>query len=176
MKFSFPSEVVVTLNKVEGHPSPPEDFRKKMMVALKDFFNEKLEEEPWDMVQATLWYVVQRLPLFKEKRMMVKLKNIVDDRDAGLFDFKVFLSKRPEVYPTWNLDGPESDDEEAPADPFFCMQVNVTLVTIDSLQKNSGLVVSKLVEQNQPLLLKGRPMPKTVVKYVQNLTSKDLSS
>ena len=107
---------------------------------------------------------------------MVKLKNIVDDRDAGLFEFKVFLSKRPEVYPTWNLDGPESDDEEAPADPFFCMQVNVTLVTIDSLQKNSGLVVSKLVEQNQPLLLKGRPMPKTVVKYVQNLTSKDLSS
>ena len=47
MMFSFPSEVVVTMNKVEGHPSPPEDFQKKMMVALKDFFNEKLEEEPW---------------------------------------------------------------------------------------------------------------------------------
>ena len=73
------------------------------------------------MVQATLWYVVQRLPLFKKKKMMVKLKNIIDDRDAGVFDFRVFLSKRPEVYPTWNLDGPESDDEEAPENPFFCM-------------------------------------------------------
>ena len=97
------------MNKVEGHP---DDFRKQMMVALKDFFNEELEQEPLGMVQATLWYVVQKLPLFKEKRMMVKLKNIVDDRDAGVFDFKVFLCKRPEVYPTWNLDGPESDDEE----------------------------------------------------------------
>ena len=45
MMFSFPTEVVVTMKQVEGHPSPPEDFRKKMMVALKDFFNEALEEE-----------------------------------------------------------------------------------------------------------------------------------
>ena len=56
-----------------------------MIVALEEFFGEKLEEEPWGMVQATLWYVVQRLPLFKEKRMMVKLRNISDDRENGEF-------------------------------------------------------------------------------------------
>ena len=75
MMFSFPSEVVVTMNKVEGHPSPPEDFQKKMMVALKDFFNEKLEEEPRErdlcsnrgnpLLEAVLRsrYPVQGLPL-----------------------------------------------------------------------------------------------------------------
>ena len=108
--------------------------------------------------------------------MMVKLKQIVDDRETGVFDFRVFLSKRPEIYPSWNLDDPVSDDEEAPENTFFCMQVNVKLLTIDSLQKKSGLVVSKLVEQNQPVLLEGRPMPKTLVEYVQELTSRDLSS
>ena len=65
-----------------------------MMAALKNIFHEKLEEEPWSDVEATLWYVVQRIPLFKEKRMMVKLKNIRDDRDSGEFDFKVFLTKK----------------------------------------------------------------------------------
>ena len=108
--------------------------------------------------------------------MMVKLKQIVDDGETGVFDFRVFLSKRPEIYPSWNLDDPVSDDEEAPENTFFCMQVNVKLLTIDSLQKKSGLVVSRLVEQNQPVLLEGRPMPKTLVEYVQELTSRDLSS
>ena len=46
--------------------------------------------------------------------MMVKVKNICDDKESGEFDFKVFLSKRPEVYPSWD----ESDDEEGPSDVF----------------------------------------------------------
>ena len=65
---------------LEGHPSPPEEFWRKMMPAVKDFFGEKLEAEPWSNLEATLWYVVQRLPLFKAKRMMVKLKNIHEDQ------------------------------------------------------------------------------------------------
>ena len=36
--YSFPSEVVVTMKKVEDHPSPPKEFWKKMMVAVKDVF------------------------------------------------------------------------------------------------------------------------------------------
>ena len=59
MMYSFPTEVVVTMEKVEDHPSPPEEFRKKMMPAVKDFFGEKLEEEPWSNLEATLWYVLQ---------------------------------------------------------------------------------------------------------------------
>ena len=34
-----------------------------MMAALKDYFCEKLEEEPFSDVEATLWYVVQQIPL-----------------------------------------------------------------------------------------------------------------
>ena len=119
MVYSFPTEVVVTMKKVEGHSSPPVEFWKKMMVAVNDFFDEKLEEEPWSNLEATLWYVVQRLPLFKEQRMMVKLKNIRDDRESREFAFRVFLCKRPEVYPSWNFDDPVSDDEEAPQNPFL---------------------------------------------------------
>ena len=53
-----------------------------MMAALKDYVCENLEEEPWSDVEATLWYVVQRVILFKEKRMMVKLKTFVMTRRA----------------------------------------------------------------------------------------------
>ena len=55
------------------------------------------------------------------------------------------------------------------------MQVSVKVLSIDSLQKKSGLVVGKLLEENVPLLVEGRPMPKSVVAYVQDLTSKYLS-
>ena len=47
--------------------------------------------------------------------MMVKLKNIRDDKESGEFEFKVFLTKRPEVYPNW--DDPESDEEEVQSAP-----------------------------------------------------------
>ena len=33
---------------------PPEEFRGKMSAALKDYFGEKLEEEPWSDIEATL--------------------------------------------------------------------------------------------------------------------------
>ena len=55
------------------------------------------------------------------------------------------------------------------------MQVSVKVLSIDSRQRKSGLVVAKLLEKNQPLLVEGRPMPKTVVAYVQDLTSRYLS-
>ena len=61
---------------------PPKEFREKILAALKDYVCENLEEEPWSDVEATLWYVAQRIPLFKKKRMMVKYKNIHDDKRA----------------------------------------------------------------------------------------------
>ena len=112
----------------------------KMSAALKDYFSEKLEEEPWSDIEATLCFVVQRIPLFKEKRMMLKLKNICDERTNGKFEFKVFLTKRPEVYPSW--DDQESDDEEVPADVFFGMKVDVKVESIDSLKKSCGVLVA----------------------------------
>ena len=77
----FPTHVIVTLDK-EG-----KGVQGQNDGCSKRFFCEKLEEEPWSDAEATLWFVVQRIPLFKEKRMMVKLKNIHDDRESGEFDF-----------------------------------------------------------------------------------------
>ena len=87
LKMPFPTHVIVTLEKEGTFSCPPEEFREKMLSALNDFFREKLEDELWSDVEATLCYVVQRIPLFKEKRMMVKLKNIHDDRETGEFEF-----------------------------------------------------------------------------------------
>ena len=85
---SFPTHVIVTLDKEGKFSAPPKEFREKIMAALKDYVCENLEEEPWSDVEATLWYVVQRIILFKEKRMMVKLNNIrhqpvLEGRDRG---------------------------------------------------------------------------------------------
>ena len=35
---------------------------------------------------------MQHIPLFKEKRMMLKLRNISYERESGKFNFKVFLT------------------------------------------------------------------------------------
>ena len=51
----FPTHVIVTLDKEGSFSAPPKEFREKMMTALKDYFCEKLEEEPWSDVEATLW-------------------------------------------------------------------------------------------------------------------------
>ena len=80
----FPTHVIVTLEKEGTFSCPPEEFREKMLAALKDNFREKLEEEPWSDAEATLWFVVQRIPLFKEKRMMLKLKNSPGSPEVGV--------------------------------------------------------------------------------------------
>ena len=84
LKMPFPIHVTVTLEKEGTFSCPPEEFRGKMSAALKDYFSEKLEEEPWSDIEATLCFVVQRIPLFKEKRMMLKLKTICDERANGV--------------------------------------------------------------------------------------------
>ena len=84
LKMPFPIHVTVTLEKEGTFSCPPEEFRGKMSAALKDYFSEKLEEEPWSDIEATLCFEVQRIPLFKEKRMMLKLKNICDERANGV--------------------------------------------------------------------------------------------
>ena len=63
LKMPFPTHLIVTLDKEGSFSAPPKEFREKIMAALKDYFYEKLEEEPWSDVEATLWYVVQRIPL-----------------------------------------------------------------------------------------------------------------
>ena len=102
--------------------------------------------------------------------MMLKLKNIRDERANGMFEFKVFLTKKPEVYPSW--DDQESDDEEVPADVFFGMKVDVKVESIDSLKKSCGVLVANMTPDN--LLFEEKPMPKTLLSYVKNLASKDM--
>ena len=102
--------------------------------------------------------------------MMVKLKNSRDDKESREFEFKVFLTKRPEVYPNW--DDPESDEEEVPSDVFFGMKVNVKVESIDYLKKSSRLLVANMTPDN--LLFEKKPMPKILLSYVKNLASKDM--
>ena len=97
--------------------------------------------------------------------MVVKFKNIHDDKESGEFEFKVFLTKRPEVYPNW--DDPESDEEEVPSDVFFGMKVNVKVESIDYLKKSSRLLVANMTPDN--ILLEEKPMPKNLLSNVKNL-------
>ena len=59
----FPTHVLVTLTKEGSFSCPPEEFREKMMAALKIYFLKKLEEEPWSDVEPALCYEEQRIPL-----------------------------------------------------------------------------------------------------------------
>ena len=58
-KMPFPTHVIVTFDKEGSFSAPPKEFREKMMTAMKDYFSEKLDEEPWSDVEATLCYVVR---------------------------------------------------------------------------------------------------------------------
>ena len=55
----------------------------------------------------------------------------------------VFLSKRPEVWPSCELDE-VSDDEKAPPNVLFCMEARVKIITMDSLQKSSALLAGNI--------------------------------
>ena len=67
LKMPFPTHVLVTLTKEGSFSCPPEEFREKMMAALKIYFLKKLEEEPWSDVEPALCYEEQCILLFKEK-------------------------------------------------------------------------------------------------------------
>lgn len=172
MPFSFPTHVIVTINKEDTFSCPPKDFREKMMVQINDFFGRKLEPEFWGDLEAALWWSVQRLPIFKSQRMMVKLKSMTENREKGLFDFRVFLTKRPEVWPRWSLMDPVSDDDEAPSDIFYAMKVSVKLLRMDSLKKSSGLLVGNM--NPDELLVEGRPLPDSLLSYVKAFANKDM--
>ena len=72
----FPSQVIVTLEKVESFSCPPGEFRDKMTGELKVFFGRKLQPEICGDLQPDLWASVQRLPLFKQLKLMVNLKSM----------------------------------------------------------------------------------------------------
>ena len=72
----FPSQVIVTLEKVESFSCPPGEVRYKMTGELKVFFGRKLQPEICGDLQPDLWASVQRLPLFKQLKLMVNLKSM----------------------------------------------------------------------------------------------------
>ena len=172
MTFSFPTHVIVTINKEDTFSCPPEEFRKKMVDQINDFFGRKLEADFWGDLEATLWWSVQRLPIFKKERMMLKLKSMTENREEGHFNFRVFLSKRPEVWPRWNFMDPVSDDDEAPSDVFFSMKVSVALVQMDSLKKSSGLLVGNM--NPDKLVVEGKPLPDSLLSYVKAFANEDM--
>ena len=84
------------------------------------FFDRKLEPDIWGDFEANLLASVQWLPLFKQEKLMVKL---------------ILIGKRPEVWPSCELDE-VSDDEKEPPNVLFCMEARVKIITMDSLQKS----------------------------------------
>ena len=92
------------------------------------------------------------------------------------------MIKRPQFYPNWidpffaDWSDPESDDESVNAEVkqvFFCMQVTVNLIQIDTLEKASALVVTKM-KNPESLTVFGKPIPNKILSIVHNLTSKNL--
>ena len=57
---------------------------------------------------------------------------------------------------------------------FSTAHLSLDIIKIDSLQKMSGLVVSKM-ETPEALLVDGKPMPDRLLSIVQNLISKDFN-
>ena len=168
----FPSQVIVTLENGESFSCPPWDFRVRMTGELKVFFSRILQPEIWGDLEADLWASVQQLPLFKQKKLMVKLKSMTENKEEGIFNFKVFLTKRPDVWPRWEFMHEVSEDDEAPPDVLFCMEVTVKVVQLDSLQIRSALLVGKLNPEFQ--VWEGQPLPKTLKSIVNGLITKDL--
>ena len=74
----MPSQVNVTLEKVESFSCPPGEFQVKMTGELKVSFGRKLQPEIWGDLQPDLWASVQRLPLFKQLKLMVNLKSMTE--------------------------------------------------------------------------------------------------
>ena len=136
-----------------------------MIAEMKFFFGGKLESDikcVWGDLERLLWYSVQRVPLFMQEGMMVQLKEQKEDKEEG---FKVFLTKRPNVWPKWDE---ESDDEDSEANMpvFFAMEVTIKVVLMDTLKKNSALIVGGKGLEVQ--------LPRTLNSFVGNLSSKDL--
>ena len=166
----FSNQVIITLKPLENFSCPPEELRDKMTGELKVFFGRKLAPDIWADLERSLWASVQKLPLFKQQKLMVQLKSMTEEK--GNFNFKLYLTKRPDVWPRWDLDEASEDDEEVPADVIFCMEVTVKVVLIDSLQKSSALLVAKMKPEFQ--VWEGKPLPKTLKLFVNGMKNKDL--
>ena len=171
-KMPFPIQVIVTLENEEGFSCPPGEFRVRMTEQLKVSFGRKLQPEMWGDLEADLWASVQRLPLFKQQKLMVKLRSMKENKEDGYYNFKVFLTKRPDVWPRWEFMHEVSEDAGAPPEVFFSMEVTVNVVTMDSLQKSSALLVGKMSPEFQ--VWEGQPLPKILKTFVNSLITKDL--
>ena len=166
----FSNQVIITLKPLENFSCPPEELRDKMTGELKVFFGRKLAPDIWADLERSLWASVQKLPLFKQQKLMVQLKSMTEEK--GNFNFKLYLTKRPDVWPRWDLDEASEDDEAVPADVLFAMVVNTKVVRMDSLQKCSALLIGKMKPEFQ--IYNRKPLPKILHSLVNDLTNKDL--
>ena len=165
----FSNQVIITMKPLENFSSPPGEFRDKMTGELKIFFGRKLAPDIWADLERSLWASVQKLPLFKQQKLMIQLKSMTEE--DGNFN-KLYLTKRPDVWPRWDLDEVSEDDEEVPPDVLFAMIVNIRVVKMDSLQKCSALLIGKMKPEFQ--IYNGKPLPKILHSLVNDLTNKDL--
>ena len=84
----FSNQVIITLKPLENFSCPPEELRDKMTGELKVFFGRKLAPDIWADLERSLWASVQKLPLFKQQKLMVQLKSMTEEK--GNFNFKLY--------------------------------------------------------------------------------------
>ena len=107
----FSNQVIITMKPLENFSGPTGEFRDKMTGELKIFFGRKLAPDIWANLERSLWASVQKLPLFKQQKLMVQLKSMAEVK--GNFNFKLYLTKQPDVWPRWDLDEASEDDEDS---------------------------------------------------------------
>ena len=89
------------------------------------------EYAPWRDLAGTLYFAVENI--LEQEKVMIKLKNIEEEREKGKFNFSVFVIKRPDLYPNWtdpfyaDWSEPDSDNdyEDGPEEQiFYCTLVS----------------------------------------------------
>ena len=133
---------------------------------------------------ACLWFAFQDTDFFKEEKVLIKLKEIEEDREHGSFQFKVLLLKRPDLHPNWlepyfsNWSEPESDDDlVGPVEEIFssvCVSLNI--IQMDSLQKCTAFMLARMRNNTDTLAFQGKPLPKHMIGFIQNFISQDMYS
>ena len=96
-------QISVKFKNTEGFSSPAKEIRDAMMAKLKDFFAKEepqVELSPWADLAACLFFALQNTTFFKQKKVLIKLKDTV--MKEGFYNFKVFFLERPELHPTFN--------------------------------------------------------------------------
>ena len=83
------------------------------------------------------------------------------------------IEKAPSPLPALYVTLPESDLDDEVEEVIFCFDVTVSVVVMDTLQNSSAFIVAKM-KNSEELLVNGRPLPKKILAFLDNLSDEDI--